>query len=58
MTACDVFRTRELRCSPNPADAKNIKCPVLVLHGADDPLVKDEEVIAFQNEMRKAKASS
>jgi dienelactone hydrolase len=40
--------------TPNPADAKNIKCPVLVLHGADDPLVPDTEVIAFQNEMRAA----
>ena len=40
--------------TPDPADAKNIKCPVLVLHGADDPLVPDAEVIAFQNEMRAA----
>ena len=27
--------------TPNPADAKNIKGQVLVLHGADDPLVPD-----------------
>jgi dienelactone hydrolase len=40
--------------TPNPADAKNIKCSVLVLHGADDPLVPDAEVIAFQKEMREA----
>ena len=40
--------------SPNPADAKNIKGKVLVLHGADDPNV-NPEVPAFQDEMRKAK---
>jgi len=36
-----------------PQDAKNIKARVLVLHGADDPFVKSEEVSAFQEEMRK-----
>ncbi|MEO6035496.1 MAG: dienelactone hydrolase family protein [Verrucomicrobiota bacterium] len=40
--------------SPTPADAKNIKCKVLVLHGADDPNV-NPEVPAFQEEMRQAK---
>jgi dienelactone hydrolase len=35
------------------ADAKNIKGKVLALHGADDPFVKPEEVLAFQDEMRK-----
>ena len=39
--------------SPNPEDAKNIKCKVLVLHGADDPHVIPE-VPGFQDEMRKA----
>lgn len=38
--------------TPNPADAKNIKAKVLVLHGADDPFVPIEEVRAFENEMR------
>ena len=38
--------------SPMPADAKNIKGKVLVLHGADDPFVKPAEVAAFQEEMR------
>ena len=38
-----------------PDDAKNIKCPVLVLHGADDPFVKPDEVAAFKTEMEKAK---
>ena len=37
-----------------PTDAKNIKGRVLALHGGDDPFVKAEEVLAFQDEMRKA----
>lgn len=41
--------------TPTPADAKNIKCPVLVLHGADDPFVKPDEVAAFKKEMEDAK---
>jgi dienelactone hydrolase len=40
--------------NPNPADAKNIKGKVLVLHGADDPFVKQEEVKGFMDEMRAA----
>jgi dienelactone hydrolase len=40
--------------SPTPQDAKNIKARVLVLHGADDPLVSPKEVEAFQKEMRDA----
>ena len=42
--------------SANPEEAKNIKCKVLVLHGADDPFVKQEEVAKFENEMREAGA--
>lgn len=38
--------------SLTPADAKNIKAHVLVLHGADDPTMKKEDVEAFQEEMR------
>jgi dienelactone hydrolase len=41
--------------APNPTDAKNIKGKVLALHGADDPFVPAEEVLAFQKEMRDAK---
>lgn len=37
----------------NPRD---VRASVLVLHGADDPLVPDDEVAAFQAEMRAAKA--
>jgi dienelactone hydrolase len=37
-----------------PAEAKNIKASVLVLHGADDPHVPPEEVRKFQDEMRRA----
>jgi dienelactone hydrolase len=40
--------------SPNPADGKNIKGKVLVLHGADDPFSSPQDVAAFQNEMREA----
>lgn len=38
--------------TPTPADARNIKGKVLVLHGADDPYVKQEEVRSFMDEMR------
>jgi dienelactone hydrolase len=38
-----------------PAKAGDIKSRVLVLHGADDPYVKPDEVAAFENEMRQAK---
>lgn len=41
--------------SPTPADARNIKAKVLVLHGADDPFVPDEHVVAFREAMRGAK---
>lgn len=40
--------------TPNPADANNIKCKVLVCHGADDPFVKPEEVAAFKAAMDSA----
>ena len=38
--------------SPTPADGKNIKAKVLVLHGADDPFVKPPDIAAFQDELR------
>ncbi|MDR0281753.1 MAG: dienelactone hydrolase family protein [Paucimonas sp.] len=37
--------------TPDPADAKNIKGSVLVLHGAADPLVPKEQLPAFEAEM-------
>lgn len=40
--------------TPNLQDAKNIKGKVLVLHGANDPLVPKEQVDTFENEMRQA----
>jgi dienelactone hydrolase len=40
--------------SPTPADGKNIKCKVLVLHGADDPFSSPQDIAAFENEMRSA----
>jgi dienelactone hydrolase len=42
--------------NPTPADAKNFKAPVLVLHGADDAVVSAKEVETFQAEMKEAKA--
>lgn len=41
--------------TPTPQDAKNIRAKVLVLHGADDPFVKPDEVAAFEKEMSDAK---
>jgi dienelactone hydrolase len=40
--------------SPDPADARNIKGKVLVLHGASDPLVPKEQLPAFEDEMNAA----
>lgn len=40
--------------TPNPADAKNIKGKVLVLHGASDPNVPPTQVAAFEKEMTDA----
>ena len=36
-------------------DAKNIKCKVLICHGADDPYVPATDVTALQDELRTAK---
>jgi dienelactone hydrolase len=40
--------------TPTPGDAKNIKCKVLILHGADDPFAPAAQVAALEDEMRKA----
>jgi len=40
--------------SPTPADGKNIKCKVLVCHGADDPFEAPKDLEAFESEMRNA----
>ena len=40
--------------NPTPENAKNIKSPVLVMHGADDPNVPPSEVAAFKEEMKAA----
>lgn len=40
--------------TPNPRDAKNIKGKVLVLHGAEDPLVPPKQVLGFAEEMSAA----
>jgi dienelactone hydrolase len=41
---------------PGEADAGKIKAKILVLHGADDPLVSAESIAKFQEGVRKAKA--
>lgn len=38
-----------------PAEEGKVKANILVLHGADDPFVKPEEVAGFKAEMEKAK---
>jgi dienelactone hydrolase len=38
--------------SPNPADGKNIKAKILVMHGADDPFVSKQDLAAFIQEMK------
>jgi len=40
--------------NPAPQDAKYIKGPVLVLHGADDPYAPKAQVEAFEKEMKAA----
>ncbi|MBI1910957.1 MAG: dienelactone hydrolase family protein [Deltaproteobacteria bacterium] len=40
--------------TPDISDAKNIKGKVLVLTGADDPVVPPDKVLEFENEMKKA----
>jgi dienelactone hydrolase len=40
--------------SPNPADGRNIKAKVLVLHGADDPFTPRPEIDALQKELKDA----
>jgi dienelactone hydrolase len=43
--------------TPQPADIASLnKLPVLILHGADDPYVLDDQLGAFRTEMRKALA--
>jgi dienelactone hydrolase len=39
-----------------PAEAGKVKASILACHGADDPMVPQADVLAFQDEMRKAKA--
>jgi dienelactone hydrolase len=41
--------------APRPEDNKNIRCKVLVCHGADDPFVPPAQVAAFEEQMRQSK---
>jgi dienelactone hydrolase len=40
--------------TPDPGIAQNIRCRVLVCHGADDPLVPHQQLLAFYKEMSRA----
>lgn len=40
--------------TPNPDDAKNVRCKLLVCHGSVDPYVKAEAVAGFLDEMEAA----
>ena len=40
--------------SPSPADGKNIKAKVLVLHGADDPFTPKADIAAMEKELKDA----
>lgn len=40
--------------TPDPEDGKNITAKILVLHGAADPAVPMEQVLAFRDEMEEA----
>ncbi|HUF60887.1 MAG TPA: dienelactone hydrolase family protein [Verrucomicrobiales bacterium] len=40
--------------SPNPEDGKNIRCKVVILHGADDPFVPAADIAAFADELNSA----
>lgn len=44
--------------TPTPREAENIKGRILVLHGADDPIVPLKAVEAFLQEMRAAKVDA
>lgn len=41
---------------PKPEDKQNIKASFLILHGADDPHIKPEDIAAFQEAMRQVGA--
>jgi dienelactone hydrolase len=41
--------------SPTPADGRNIKAKVLVLHGADDPFTPKPDIDAMEKELKDAK---
>ncbi len=41
---------------PKPEDWQNLRAGILILHGADDPHVKPEEIAAFQGAMRQGGA--
>jgi dienelactone hydrolase len=43
--------------TPTPLKANTYQGKILVLHGVDDPVVPDDQTMAFWKEMRDAKAN-
>ncbi len=41
--------------SPQPEAGKNIKCKILVCHGADDPFIPAKDIDAFKSELNEGK---
>ena len=56
LPAAAIVSLHGVLSNPTPADAKNFKSPVLVLHGADDQVVLPKEVEDFMAEMKAVKA--
>jgi dienelactone hydrolase len=50
----DIVSLHGTLANPTPADAKNIKGHVLVLHGADDPVTPPKQIEEFKEEMKSA----
>jgi dienelactone hydrolase len=40
---------------PKPADLPNVKAKLLILHGADDPTMTQQQIADFQNALRQGK---
>ncbi len=51
-----MWNRYKVSSAPNPADGKNIKSKVLVLHGADDPYTPKADIAAMEKELKDAGA--
>ena len=52
-----ILRAWSASATPTPLKPNTYKGKVLVLHGIDDPVVPDDQTMAFWKEMRDAKAN-